>query len=51
MTRLRPGAVAQSLADCECDNGYEGNPKELIPCKRKYELYFMSIKKRKVMLF
>ena len=31
----KKGVIAQSVADCECDVGYTGNPASGVPCDRK----------------
>ena len=31
----KKGVIAQSVADCECDVGYTGNPASEVPCDRK----------------
>lgn len=31
----KKGVIAQSVANCECDVGYKGNPASGIQCDRK----------------
>ena len=39
----KKGVIAQSVADCECDEGYDGRPAVGIACTRKSVTYNITI--------